>query len=702
MRGTKLVNRLAARFTVLVVIALSATPSYAEDGYDLWLRFAPLDGVAAAKLKSQTPVVAPISEGDRSSTLDVAVEELERGLTSLRGEGDPPPAQNPVQIILDCGTEPGTGQSGFSLTPQLEAERPKFRIAAQDHIGCLYGTYALLRELAAGRGLGEISLIDAPAMPLRLLNHWDNPDGHVERGYAGRSIFDWWNLPGRLDQRMIDSARANASIGINGAVVNNVNARAFMLEPRYIAKLKRLADAWRPYGIRIYVSARFSAPRDIGGLDTADPLDPAVRQWWQAKTDEIYASIPDFGGFLVKANSEGQPGPQDYGRSHADGANMMAEAVGDRGTVIWRAFVYSAEDDTDRAKQAYDEFKPLDGQFADNVIVQVKNGPIDFQPREPFHPMFGAMPKTRLMLELQITKEYLGFASHLAFLGPMWEEVLTADTGGEKSVADVIVPVGMAGVANTGSDRNWSGSVFDQANWYAFGRLAWNPSMSSDAIAREWTAQTFTRKPAALEPIVRMMLESREAVVQYMTPLGLAHLMGTGHHYGPAPWVCDLARPEWNPCYYHRADRDGIGFDRTPSGSNAISQYDPAIAAQWSDPAAIDPKLLLWFHRVDWDHRMASGRTLWHELVAEYDRGVAKVDGFAATWSALESEIDPERFRAISERLAIQQTEARWWRDASIAYWQSVNGLPLPEGTAKPPFSVEYYRTLEFPEAPGQ
>lgn len=501
---------------------------------------------------------------------------------------------------------------------------------------------------------------------------------------------------------MIDYARANASIGINGAVVNNVNARAFMLEPRYIAKLKRLADAWRPYGIRIYVSARFSAPRDIGGLDTADPLDPAVRQWWQAKTDEIYASIPDFGGFLVKANSEGQPGPQDYGRSHADGANMMAEAVGDRGTVIWRAFVYSAEDDTDRAKQAYDEFKPLDGQFADNVIVQVKNGPIDYQPREPFHPMFGAMPKTRLMLELQITKEYLGFASHLAYLGPMWDEVLIADTGGEKSVADVIVPVGMAGVANTGSDRNWSGSVFDQANWYAFGRLAWDPSMSSDAIAREWTAQTFTRKPAALEPILRMMLESREAVVQYMTPLGLAHLMGTGHHYGPAPWVCDLARPEWNPCYYHRADRDGIGFDRTPSGSNAISQYDPAIAAQWSDPAAIDPKLLLWFHRVDWDHRMASGRTLWQELVAEYDRGISKVDGFAATWSALESEIDPERFRAISERLAIQQTEARWWRDASIAYWQSVNGLPLPEGTAKPPFSIDYYRTLEFPEAPGQ
>ena len=381
---------------------------------------------------------------------------------------------------------------------------------------------------------------------------------------------------------------------------------------------------------------------------------------------------------------------------------MMAAALGDRGTVIWRAFVYSAEDSTDRAKQAYDDFTPLDGQFADNVILQVKNGPIDFQPREPFHPLFGAMPQTRLMLELQITKEYLGFASHLAYLGPMSEEVLDADTGGGTSVADIVAPVGMAGVANIGSDRNWTGSVFDQANWYAFGRLAWNPALPSDAIAREWTAQTLSRDPAALEPVTRMMLDSREAVVQYMTPLGLAHLMGTGHHYGPAPWVCDLARPEWNPCYYHRADHYGIGFDRTARGSNALSQYDPAIAAQWSDPATTDPRFLLWFHRVAWDHRMPTGRPLWEELVAEYDRGLEKVDGFAATWASLQSRIDPERFRAISERLAIQQEEARWWRDGSLAYWQSVNRLPLPEGAAEPAFTLDYYRALEFPEAPGQ
>lgn len=702
MSVNKLVNRLAMRCVLLIASAIVAASAKAEDGYDLWLRHAPLEGTAATDLRRLAPIIAPLSQGTQSPTLNVAVEELKRGLASLQGQGSLEAAQNPARIVLQCGAEKGTGQSGFRLKPHLDTERPTFRISSEDHLGCLYGSYALLRELSAGRSLGDISLTDTPAMPLRLLNHWDNPDGHVERGYAGRSIFDWWNLPGRLDQRMIDYARANASIGINGAVVNNVNASAFMLESRYIAKLERLADAWRPYGIKVYLSARFSAPRDIGGLATADPLDRAVRQWWQDKADEIYKAIPDFGGFLVKANSEGQPGPQDYGRSHLDGANMMAAALGDRGTVIWRAFVYSAEDSTDRAKQAYDDFTPLDGQFADNVILQVKNGPIDFQPREPFHPLFGAMPQTRLMLELQITKEYLGFASHLAYLGPMSEEVLDADTGGGTSVADIVAPVGMAGVANIGSDRNWTGSVFDQANWYAFGRLAWNPALPSDAIAREWTAQTLSRDPAALEPVTRMMLDSREAVVQYMTPLGLAHLMGTGHHYGPAPWVCDLARPEWNPCYYHRADHYGIGFDRTARGSNALSQYDPAIAAQWSDPATTDPRFLLWFHRVAWDHRMPTGRPLWEELVAEYDRGLEKVDGFAATWASLQSRIDPERFRAISERLAIQQEEARWWRDGSLAYWQSVNRLPLPEGAAEPAFTLDYYRALEFPEAPGQ
>src|SRR5690606_14712982 len=372
------------------------------------------------------------------------------------------------------------------------------------------------------------------------------------------------------------------------------NASPLFLTPRYLPKLERLADAWRPYGIRLYISVRFSAPRDVGGLETADPLDQRVQAWWQAKADEIYAAIPDFGGFLVKANSEGQPGPYDYGRNHADGANMLARAIGTRGSVIWRAFVYSEEDATDRHKQAYAQLVPLDGQFADNVIVQVKNGPIDFQPREPFHPMFGAMPKTRLMLEAQITKEYLGFSTHLAYLAPMWKEVLAADTGRGGTVAQVIAPTGMAGVANIGSDRSWSGSHMDQADWYAFGRLAWDPSLTSEQIGREWAAQTFNRNGTFLATLVPVMFHSHQAVVDYMTPLGLAHQMDTGHHYGPGPWVCDLARPEWNPCYYHRADAAGIGFDRTPSGSDALEQYAPAISAQWRDPATIDEDYLLW------------------------------------------------------------------------------------------------------------
>ncbi|MXO85851.1 alpha-glucuronidase [Altererythrobacter aurantiacus] len=704
MRGKRLVNWLAALFaSVLGCIALAA-PAKAEDGYGLWLRYAPPEGEAKAEL-SRHPIVLATNSQQDNPTIAVAMAELERGLESLSGldvdrrASVPTSSLSDVTLIsLQCDHPQIAGGGAFSLN----SSSSKVSILASEPIGCLYGAFALLRSLSEGEPLDSIAYSSAPAMPLRMLNHWDNPDGHVERGYAGRSIFDWWHLPERLDQRMIDYARANASIGINGVVVNNVNARAFMLEQRYIAKYKRLADAWRPFGIRLYVSARFSAPQDIGGLNTSDPLDPAVRAWWKAKADEFYRAVPDFGGFLVKANSEGQPGPQDFGRTHADGANMLAEAVGNRGTVIWRAFVYSEEDETDRAKQAYAEFVPLDGQFADNVIIQVKNGPIDFQPREPYHPMFGAMPNTNLMLEAQITKEYLGFASHLAFLAPMWEEVLDEQTGRAGTVAEVVSPVGMAGVANTGSDRNWTGSHFDQANWYAFGRLAWDPDLSSEHIAREWASQTFTRDPQANDAIVAMMMRSREAVVSYMTPLGLAHLMDTGHHYGPAPWVCDLARPEWNPCYYHRADAEGIGFDRTVHGSDALSQYPDEIAERWDDPATIDPRFLLWFHHVAWDAKLSSGETLWEALVAEYDRGVEEVDAMARQWAELSDAIDPQRFRAVSESLEIQCKEARWWRDASIAYWQSINGLPVPNGARQPAETIEAYQSRSFPEAPGQ
>ncbi|KRA80830.1 alpha-glucuronidase [Altererythrobacter sp. Root672] len=694
MIGRGLVNRCAA-LTVLFLGLVLGGSARAEDGYALWLRHAPLEGEALTRLRSFSGVV--VTGDSANPTSQLAAAELDRGLKSLLGAYADEILLDGGTVTLDC--KAGDGDGRFTVTSTATATA--IRIAGPDKTSCLYGAYALLRELSQGKDPARINLDEKPAMPLRMLNHWDNPDGYVERGYSGRSIFDWWRLPERLDQRLIDYARANASIGINGTVVNNVNASPLFLTDRYIPKLKRVADALRPYGIKLYISARFSAPHEIGGLTTADPLDPQVEAWWKARADALYAAIPDFGGFLVKANSEGQPGPQDYGRTHADGANMMARAIGDRGTVIWRAFVYSEVDPTDRAKQAYTEFVPLDGKFADNVIVQVKNGAIDFQPREPFHPLFGAMPKTRLMLETQLTKEYLGFATHLVFLAPMWEEVLHADTGRGGTVAEVIAPVGMAGVANTGSDRNWSGSHFDQANWYAFGRQAWNPALSSETIAREWAAQTFSRQQPFLDAVVPLMLGSQQAAVDYMTPLGLTHQMATGHHYGPGPWVADLARPEWNPMYYSRAGKDGIGFDRTATGSNALSQYAPSIAAQWNDARKTSPDYLLWFHHVPWDFPMPSGKPLWNELIARYDAGVARVDAMAQTWATLEAYVDPQRFTDVAENLKIQQQEARWWRDASIAYWQSLNGLGLPEGTRPPAHSLDYYRSLSFPEAPG-
>ena len=694
--GRGLVNRLLAFVVALAALGL-AVPAQAEDGYKLWLRYAPLQGEQLARLQAFNPRLAFIMHDRMEPTQRVGAYELQVGLNSLLGVASRKVGANPGDVVLTCD-QPEMGDGSFTVKSQGHS----IRIAGPGQLSCLYGVFALLRQLSLGADPNSIDLDEHPAMPLRMLDNWDDPNGYVLRGYSGRSIYDWWKLPEHLDQRLVDYARANASIGINGVVVNSVNASPLFLTDRYIPKLKRVADAWRPYGIRLYISVRFSAPKEIGGLPTADPLDPAVQAWWKARADALYAAIPDFGGFLVKANSEGEPGPQDYHRTHAEGANTLARAVGNRGVVIWRAFVYSAEDKTDRAMQAYNEFVPLDGQFDANVILQVKNGPIDFQPREPFHPLFGAMPHTRLMFEGQITKEYLGQATHLVYLAPYWKEVLGAQTGHGGTVAQVIAPTGMAGVANTGSDRDWSGSHFNQANWYAFGRLAWNPNLSSEQIAREWAAQTFSRDPAFLAKVVPMMIESRQAVVDYMTPLGLAHQMATGSHYGPGPWVCDLQRPEWNPCYYARADRQGIGFDRTASGSNALAQYAPSVASQWRDPKTMDEEYLLWFHHLPWNFRTRSGRPLWDELVHRYDRGVTTVDAMAQTWASLHQYIDPERFADTADYLRIQQQEARWWRDASIAYWQSVNHLPLPAGGRPPEHSLDYYKSLSFPEAPGQ
>ncbi len=553
----------------------------------------------------------------------------------------------------------------------------------------------------------------APRIRHRVLDHWDNLDRTVERGYAGFSLWDWHKLPDYRDPRYTDYARANASIGINGTVLTNVNADATSLTPPYLAKAAALADVFRPYGIRVYLSARFSAPIEIGGLKTADPLDPEVAAWWKRKADEIYGVIPDFGGFLVKANSEGQPGPQDYGRTHADGANMLADALSPHGGIVmWRAFVYSHEVPEDRAKQAYDEFHPLDGAFRPNVLVQVKNGPIDFQPREPFHPLFGAMPKTPLMLELQITQEYLGFATHLVFLGPLFEEVLQADTyakGQGSTVARVVDGTldgheltGIAGVANTGTDRNWCGSVFACANWYAFGRLAWDHATSSERIADEWAADDVherSRVPGA--PSREMMLASREAAVDYMTPLGLVHLMARNHHHGPGPWVSGGPRPDWTSVYYHRADANGIGFDRTATGSNAVGQYAPPVRDEFASLERVPEEYLLFFHHVPWDHRMRSGDTLWEELVDRYYGGVQQVRWMQERWDSVAKEIDPERYEQVRVFLEIQEREARWWRDACVLYFQTFSKREIPRGYEPPAHTLEHYMAIDERYVPG-
>jgi alpha-glucuronidase len=670
-------------FRTLLAALLLLIPAiaHAEDGYELWLRYRPLAPAEQARYRALTGgIVAPSG----SATVDAAVGELQRGLGAMLGR------TGGIALVRSSRIADPEGYS-------IRSRGRRIVIEARSDVGLLYGAFRLLRMVQTLQPLDHVDIADAPKLKLRLLDHWDNLDRHVERGYSGASIWDWQKLPGWRDPRYTDYARANASVGINGAVLNNVNSNADILRPEWLAKVAAVADELRPWGIKVYLSARFSAPIELGKLPTADPLDPRVQAWWKAKADEIYRIIPDFGGFLVKANSEGQPGPQDYKRSHAEGANMLADALAPHhGIVMWRAFVYASDGAQDRAKQAYDEFKPLDGTFRPNVILQVKNGPVDFQPREPFHPLFGAMPKTRLMFEGQITKEYLGFATHIAWLGDLWEEALGADTGRGSSVDATLS--GMAGVANIGSDRNWSGSQFDQANWYAFGRLAWDPGQHPAAIAEEWARMTFGNDPAVVRTVPDMLAISRQAVVDYMTPLGLHHLMGTGHHYGPAPWVSDLARPEWNPAYYHRADREGIGFDRTATGSDALAQYAPDAARRLAE----SEDYLLWFHHVPWLRRMLSGRTLWDELVARYDRGVGTVGALRRQWAGLAGKVDAERYEQVAAFLAIQQEEARWWRDASIAYWQSVNRLPLPAGAQPPEHPLDWYRALSFPYAPGQ
>jgi alpha-glucuronidase len=687
----------AAAFALLA--ALAARCASAEDGYRLWLRYDRIDDEAPRAAAGNVVLETPA--GTDSPTLSAARDELSSGLRGLLGSA--------VSVTVDQarGEKIAAGEEGYSITRR---GNDTVVIAGNRDAGVLYGAFALLRSLQTHVPVAGIATASTPRIGRRILDHWDNLNRTVERGYAGDSLWEWYLLPGYRSPRYRDYARACASVGINGTVLNSVNADALVLTEPYLEKVAALADELRPYGIRVYLSARFSAPIELGGLKTADPLDPAVIAWWHAKADEIYRHVPDFGGFLVKANSEGQPGPQEYGRSHADGANMMADAVAPHGGIVmWRAFVYEVKPDVDRVNQAYDEFKPLDGRFRDNVVVQIKNGPLDFQPREPFHPLFGAMPHTRLALELQITQEYLGASIQLAYLGPLFQEVLRSDTrsaGPGSTVARVIdgsLRGGLsviAGVANTGTDRDWTGHPLAAANWYAFGRLAWDHTLDSSDIAGEWTRMTFSDDPRVVETIDRMLASSRETVVNYSMPLGLHHIMATDNHYGPGPWA-DAGRPDWTPSYYHRADAAGLGADRTSTGTNALARYAPEAARVWGDPAACPENLILWFHHVPWDHRMKSGRTLWDELCLKYQEGVDGARQLQRDWNSLAGLVDPERFAHVRSLLEQQERDACEWRDACLLYFQGFSGRPLPAGVEKPEHTLDYYKAAQLHYFPG-
>ncbi|MGH1436414.1 MAG: alpha-glucuronidase family glycosyl hydrolase [Lewinella sp.] len=710
----------------ITVACLLQTSLIAKDGYRLWLQFDLIQNESLRMAYSEQ-IQGLIIDGD-DQVLITAGNELAQGLGTMFG--------GPVQVLGKAGIQSNlilgiVGQSDLvdeMITPseieQLNSEGYLLRwgvsngkacmlLAAKSGRGVLYGAFHLLGKIQKQEDLEGLNTISNPALQHRVLNHWDNLDRTVERGYAGFSIWDWHQLPEYLDVRYTDYARANASIGINGTVVTNVNANALIFRRDYLEKAAALAGVLRAYGIQLYLTARFSAPIEMGGLPTADPLDPAVQKWWNDKASEIYQFIPDFGGFLVKANSEGQPGPQEYGRNHADGANMLADALAPHGGIVmWRAFVYSNEEPEDRAKQAYTEFVPLDGKFRKNVLVQVKNGPIDFQPREPIHPLFGAMPETPIMMEFQITKEYLGQGTHLVGLASMYEEVLQTDTyakGKGSTVASVIDGslhdseiTGMAGVANIGTARNWTGNLFGQADWFAFGRFAWNPNTSAASIFKEWAALTFPATPSETkESITEILRGSYETCVRYMTPLGLHHIMAGNHHYGPGPWVSDMPRADWTSVYYHKADEFGLGFNRTSTGSDALSQYPVTFQEQYAKLDHCPSSHLLWFHHVGWEEKLATGRTLWEELCHTYYQGAAEVTTMKEAWMGLKDAIDAERFSQVVMHLEIQEKEAHWWRNACLLYFQSFSKKEIPAALDQPEHDLQYYKSIVYPYAPG-
>ena len=659
----------------LLTVLTSLHVSAQSDGSQLWLG------------KQYANSCQVISQLPDNATAKIAKQELEN---NWRGKN--------VELKIDKSLNLGEGYNIYAR-PAQQGDNIQYEatITASNPIGLLYGAYELIRLQntdAYNTGSGNqqnfskaIDETEKPQVGLRILNHWDNLDGSIERGYAGKSIFKWeeiklgkngkgGSISKSLHDRLITYARANASLGINGSVLNNVNASPKMMTAEYINKVKVIANILRPYGIRVYLSINFASPMALGYTKTADPLDKKVQQWWQKKAKEIYATIPDFGGFLVKANSEGQPGPGDYHRTHADGANMLADAVKPYGGIImWRSFVYGANHKgEDRVKQAVSEFKDMDGKFRDNVILQSKNGPLDFQPREPYAPIFDNIKKTPQIAELQITQEYLGQSKHLTYLAPMWKEFF--------GFVNPSKLIGISGVANIGDDANWCGHPFSQANWYAFGRLAWNPSLSAEEIAHEWLVQTYENQNEKFtKPVEMMMMTSREACVNYMMPLGLHHIFKFDHHYGPEPDGFIASYPlEWCPVYYHKADAKGIGFDRSSKGTDAVGQYPEPYRSQYDNIQTCPEEYLLWFHHVPWNYRMKSGSTLWQELCMKYNMGVAMVEVYRDYWHTSAKQYmkgHEQEWQHTDSLLNVQLENAKEWRNTCLKYFQTFSKMDI-------------------------
>ncbi|MFV0365611.1 MAG: alpha-glucuronidase family glycosyl hydrolase [Mangrovibacterium sp.] len=691
------------RLLILGFVMLFSCDAFCSNISKLWL--------ASEAVASENVSVVPQLTYVSNEIDAIVSEELLHGLEALGISTKQTRKLAKANLILDyvnskslnfSSTTGKLGTEGYVIKNTGE----QIIISGNTSTAILYGVFKYL-ELLQTTNIADagFELVEVPTYKNRILNHWDNLDATVERGYAGRSLWKWDELPAMLSPRYVEYARANASVGINGTVLNNVNAHPKILTSEYLHKVKALADVFRPYGIKVYLSVNFASPQVIGGLETASPENAQVMAWWQAKTDEIYGLIPDFGGFLVKANSEGQPGPMDFDCTHADGANMLAKALKKyNGLVMWRAFVYNPQGN-DRSKQAYDEFMPLDGQFDDNVLIQIKNGPVDFQPREPFSPLFGAMQHTHMMPELQLTQEYLGFSTHLVYLPTLFREFLQADTYARGEQGATVVnqtanhaQSAIAGVANIGEDANWCGYTFAQSNWYAFGRMAWNPNQDIREIASDWTKLTLTSDAKAVENISTLMMQSREATVNYMTPLGLHHIMGWDHHHGPEPWCyIEGARPDWLPTYYHKADSLGIGFNRSCTGSNATAQYNSPLQEMYDSPELCPLPYLLWFHHLSWNYTLNNGNTLWQQMCYQYQSGVDKVREFNEIWKSCEQNInDAQLYAEVSAKLAKHLEEAIWWHDACLLYFQTFSNQPFPKGVEKPASRLEDLKRIRF------